>query len=222
MPSLPCEEENASEEANEMASDHAALSTVDVALALQEIRQGNQALSHRMDIRTAEMNESISGLTGMLDGLTSCVTDVEDRIGAAEDQLADMSAELQKLIKDNTFLLDKVESLENYSRRNNIRIVNLREGCEGSDPVSFFANWLPNILGRDYFAKPLVIERAHRTLAPKPSAGEKPRAVLIRFLSYWNRENVLGIVANLTQANKSPILFEVGLQRLVDVVDKNR
>ncbi|CAL9683234.1 unnamed protein product [Knipowitschia caucasica] len=210
LPSSPCEEENASEEANKMALDQAALSTVDVALVLQEIqvRQRNQALSNRMDIRTAEINESISGLRAMLDGLTSRVTDAEDRIGATEDQLANMSAELQKLTKDNTFLLDKVESLENYSRRNNIRIVNLREGCEGSDPVAFFANWLPNILGCDYFAKPLVIERAHRTLAPKPSAGEKPRAVLIRFLSYQDRENVLCIAANLTKANKSPILFE--------------
>lgn len=202
---LSCQEESSQEEASKMALEH---SDVDMALVLREIRAGNQALSNKMDTRTAEINESISGLRGLLDGLTSRVTETEERIGLAEDHLATMSTQLAQLTKDNKFLLDKVESLENYSRRNNIRIVNLREGCEGNDPVTFFAEWLPNMLGREHFAEPLVIERAHRALAARPSAQERPRAVLIRLLKYQDREKILRIAAKLSRANKGSIMFE--------------
>lgn len=83
----------------------------------------------------------------MLDNLTSRVTEVEDRIGGAEDHVAKLDSQVIKLTKDNEYLMEKIESLENYSRRNNIRVLNMREGCEGSDPVTFFANWLPTVLG---------------------------------------------------------------------------
>lgn len=83
----------------------------------------------------------------MLDNLTSRVTEAEDRIGAAEDHVAKLDSQVIKLTKDNEYLMEKIESLENYSRRNNIRVLNMREGCEGSDPVTFFANWLPTVLG---------------------------------------------------------------------------
>lgn len=205
---LSCEEEITHGEASKMALERGAQPDVDMALILQEIRTGNKALSDKMDERTAEINESISGLKVMLDGLTSRVTEAEMRIGTAEDQIADMNAQIAKLTKDNTFLLEKTESLENHSRRNNIRIVNLREGREGSDPVTFFTNWLPKILGHEHFTEPLMIERAHRTLAPRPTANERPRAVLIRLLNYQDREKILHASARLSKANKGPIIFE--------------
>lgn len=173
--SLSHELENPYEEATKMAHGHAAEPPADIALVLKEIRAGNQALSDKMETRTVEINESISGLKPMLDGLTSRVTE-------AEDELANMDTQLAKLTKDNMFLLDKVESLENHSRCNNIRIVNLREGCEDNDPVAFFTNWLPNVLGREHFSEPLMIERVHRTLAPRPPTEGRPRPLLIRLL----------------------------------------
>lgn len=102
--------------------------------------------------------------------------------------------------------MEKVESLENYSRRNNIRVLNVHEGCEGSDPVKFFANWLPTVLGQEHFPEPLIIERAHRTLAPRLSAEERPRALLIRLSKY--REKILCTAAKLSMENKGPIMYE--------------
>ncbi|KAF3834351.1 hypothetical protein F7725_025555 [Dissostichus mawsoni] len=61
-------------------------------LILQEIRNGNQALSSKLDSKTAEINQSISGLKSMLDKLSSRVTEAEDRIGTAEDQLVDLDS----------------------------------------------------------------------------------------------------------------------------------
>ncbi|KAJ7985703.1 hypothetical protein DPEC_G00343200 [Dallia pectoralis] len=178
------------------------------ALILQEIRKGNLALSNKLDTKTAEINESISGLKSMLDNLTSRVPEAEGRIGTTEDHVTELDSRVIKLTKDNEYLMDKIESLENYSRRNNICVLNMREGCEGSDPVTFFANWLPTVLGHEHFSEPLIIERAHRALAQKPSAEERPRAVLICLLKYQDREKILRMAAKLSRESNGPILYE--------------
>ena len=209
VPFALCEEESPQQEASISKMAHGQVQpTGDNALILQEIRNGNQALSNKLDTKTAEINESISGLKSMLDNLTSRVTETEERIGTAEDQLTELDSRVDKLTKDNEHLMEKVESLENYSRRNNIRVLNVREGCEGSDPITFFANWLPTVLGQEHFPEPLIIEQAHRALAPRPSAEERPRAVLIRLLKYQDREKILRTAAKLSRENKGPIMYE--------------
>ncbi|KAK1906077.1 Monopolin complex subunit CSM1 [Dissostichus eleginoides] len=65
-------------------------------LILQGIRNGNQALSSKLDSKTTEINQSISGLKSMLDKLSSRVTEAEDRIGTAEDK-----SRVVKLRKEN-------------------------------------------------------------------------------------------------------------------------
>lgn len=92
-----------------------------------------------------------------------------------------MDTRVNKLCEENDFLLEKVDQLENYNRRNNIRVVGL---YEGTDPVKYFANWIPDILGQEHFGEPLIVERAHCTLSPHPDPGQRPRHVLIRLLKY--------------------------------------
>ncbi|KAK1894744.1 LINE-1 retrotransposable element ORF1 protein [Dissostichus eleginoides] len=174
-------------------------------LILQEIRNGNQALSSKLDSKTAEINQSISGLKSMLDKLSSRVTEAEDRIGTAEDQLVDLDSRVVKLRKENDFLMEKVDQLENYSRRNNIRVINLGESCEGNDPVNFFVNWIPATLGQEHFTEPLIIERAHRAFGPRPPADQRPRPVLIRLLKCQDRDKILRIAAQRSRENKGPI-----------------
>lgn len=113
-----------------------------------------------------------------------CISTVEDTI-ARHDQV------LIQLQKDNAYLKNKVDQMENQSRRSNIRVVGLKEDSEGRDPVRFFTQWIPEVLGIINFTKPLEIERAHRTSAPKPRPDEPPRAVLIRFLRFQDREKIL-------------------------------
>ncbi|KAF3836239.1 hypothetical protein F7725_028797 [Dissostichus mawsoni] len=162
-------------------------------LILQEIRNGNQALSSKLDSKTAEINQSISGLKSMLDKLSSRVTEAEDRIGTAEDQLVDLDSRVVKLRKENDFLMEKVDQLENYSRRNNIRVINLGESCEGNDPPP---------------TEPLIIERAHRAFGPRPPADQRPRPVLIRLLKCQDRDKILRIAAQRSRENKGPIKYD--------------
>lgn len=75
------------------------------------------------------------------------IKDVRDRVG-----------EMEKLI---THLKDKTDDLENRSRRSNIRIINVPEQAEGRDAVGFLEKFIPEMLGKDNFTSPVILERAH-------------------------------------------------------------
>ncbi|XP_039473236.1 uncharacterized protein LOC120441853 [Oreochromis aureus] len=53
-------------------------------------------------------------------------------------------AEAEEKIK---IMAKSLDDLENRSRRDNIRIINLKEGAEGESPIQFFEAWLPAMLG---------------------------------------------------------------------------
>lgn len=180
-------------------------------LILQEIKRGNEALSQKLDFKTAEINQSISELKTVMDGMCSRINEAEERISTAEDKLTGLDSRVLQLSKERDFLMDKVDQLENHSRRNNIRIVNLREGCEGSDPMRFFMDWIPSVLGQEHFAEPLIIERAHRSPASRPPADQRPRPILIRLLRYPDREKILRISAKLSREKGGPITYNGNL-----------
>uniref|UniRef100_A0AAV2KP77 Uncharacterized protein n=1 Tax=Knipowitschia caucasica TaxID=637954 RepID=A0AAV2KP77_KNICA len=98
MDVLPSYDEDLHQEASNMAHEHTT-PPMDIALLLQEIRSGNQALSDKLDKHTTEINQSISGLKTALDGLKSCVNETEDRIGAVEDERSDVRPRWPNLSK---------------------------------------------------------------------------------------------------------------------------
>lgn len=151
-------------------------------IILQEIKNGNKALSNKTDSKTEQLSESISVLKAMLDGLSARITEAEERNSTVEDHLAELGPSVSRLSMENVFLKEKVDQLENYSRHN-ICLINLREGSEGTDSVGFFTNWIPATLGLEHFMEPLIVERAHRTLGPRLPTDQKPRPVLIRLLN---------------------------------------
>jgi len=160
---------------------------------LQEIKHGNEALSQKLDAKTAEMNHSISGLKTVIDGMCSRITEAEERISSAENKLTELDSHVLRLLKEKDFLVDKVDQLENHSRCNNVRIVTLQEGGEGADPVWFFTDWIPSVLGQQHFPEPLIIERAHRSQTYHRPGEKRPRPILIRLLKYQDRDKILRI-----------------------------
>lgn len=72
------------------AQEH--LSDGDLPTLLQGVRNGSEALCKEIHSKTAELNQSISGLKTMLDKLSSRVAKAEERLGTAEDQLVDIDS----------------------------------------------------------------------------------------------------------------------------------
>ncbi|KAJ4918953.1 hypothetical protein JOQ06_024410 [Pogonophryne albipinna] len=141
---------------------------------------------HRNAI-SADFKSSFEALTTTLDGLNSTVAGHGERIGSLEDNSNEVDRRLQHLEnacstlqQDNVLLKTKLADLEGRSRRQNIRIIGLPESLEGPRPTAFFSQLLVDVFGKEVLSSPPELDRAHRSLAPKPAAGDKPRPVIVR------------------------------------------
>lgn len=82
--------------------------------------------------------------------------------------------------------------MENYTRRQNIRILGIPEDTEGPGPSEFITRLLTDVLGEDSFEKPPLVDRAHRSLAPKPTGGDnRPRPFSVKFHHFQTKELIL-------------------------------
>ncbi|CAM4583641.1 unnamed protein product [Leuciscus chuanchicus] len=86
------------------------------------------------------------------------ITEAESRLSQTEDKA---TAALEKTVQS---LSERAEDAENRSRLDNIRIIGLKEGAEGRQPVTFFQTWLPKRLEIETKHGVIKIDRAHRTL----------------------------------------------------------
>ncbi len=86
-------------------------------------------------------------------------------------------------------LTEKMTDMEDKSRRNNIRLVGLPEGMEGSDVADFLrinlSKWIPSLKGRN-----IEIDRAHRVYDGRKNS-DRPRTLIFRVLRWHDRLEIL-------------------------------
>ncbi len=145
----------------------------------------------------AEFNNSIADLKTLITLLGLQISKAETRISSTEDKLEWMDTEVTKLRKDNEYLMNKVEYLKNYNRRNNSHIIGLPQGWEGTDSIKFCTLLFLSIFSQENFSDPVIVERAHRSLVPHPPPESSPRPLLVQFLKYQDRERVLCYAAKM-------------------------
>lgn len=128
--------------------------------------------------------------------------DLDEAMSANDSRLAALEASCKELQVVNTLLKAKVNDLEGRSRRLNVRIAGVKEGDEKGSPTDFVANLLPELLGRENFSRPIKIDRAHRSLRPKPQPNERPRVIIAKV---HNDRDVFDILRLSRQ--RSPLLY---------------
>uniref|UniRef100_A0A672RWL7 L1 transposable element RRM domain-containing protein n=1 Tax=Sinocyclocheilus grahami TaxID=75366 RepID=A0A672RWL7_SINGR len=184
-----------------------------------------QSLESMKNYICVKIESAISGLhsdiNGVKEELTSAVATiqqslssheerlraVEDSATAASDTLAHLETTVAKLQTEVNALSFKCEDLESRSRRNNIRLIGIDEGEEGNRPTEFVSNLLRDMMSLE--EKPLL-DRAHRSLQPKPKSGQPPRPFIIRVHFYHIREQILQRArqnGRLTYKGKPVFLF---------------
>lgn len=152
-----------------------------------------QLTEHKEALLT-EIKDIYAKYEARLDTIQATVNDHQQRICDLEhfaNSTGDVDVKLAALASENAKLRAKVTDLEGRSRRNNIRIVGLPEGIEGTQPTIFFSRLLVEVLGAEVLTSPPELDRAHRTLAAKPGPSNRPRAVLICFHQFQTRERVI-------------------------------
>ena len=139
------------------------------------LRSVNESLG-KLEIKVDNMMKRIDDVAATTAALVAYQTEAETRISQLEDDIAPIKDRLEALEKANKELKDKVSELECRHRRKNIKLLNLKESTEGSDPLAFFEAFIPKLLQLP--VQNISIDRAHRGFGvPKE---DRPRAVVIK------------------------------------------
>ena len=153
---------------------------------IQELGSVQQKIQEHLPTIQATTTRIESELTS----LATRVNQAEQRISDMEDTLSPLSAGYKALESSTSVLAQRVEYLENYSRRNNLRLVNIPEGMEGTNIKSFATDLLKDILRIPDDQTAPEVERVHR-LGPQRGQNEKPRTILLRLQRFEDREKIL-------------------------------
>ena len=159
-------------------------------------------LAKALDLMTNKLmvaiNEKLEPLAQTVLSHTTELKKTKDRLDEAEARVLQLETAnesqgnritaLEKKVED---LIDHVDDLENRGRRKNIRIFNLPEDVEGKNALDFFEHWLPDFLDMDAKGGRVKLERAHRSLMPKPAPEQRPRPVIIRFHAFPEKQRVM-------------------------------
>ncbi|KAL1276697.1 hypothetical protein QQF64_036320 [Cirrhinus molitorella] len=133
-------------------------------------------LESGLDVKVNSIIKRIDEVAAATESLSSRLAETETRISAVEDDITPLKKKLSALKKLNMTLTEKITDLERQSRRDNIRILNLRESVEGSNPLQFFESFIPKLL--ELPVPCIEIDRAHHGLGT-PTDG-RPRPVILK------------------------------------------
>lgn len=149
--------------------------------------QANMAILIQDSIKP--LQDSVNALHSSVNAFQARLTSAEVRIGENFENLTAAENKIKVLEKQNESLYNRLEDLENRSRRSNLRVLNIPEKSEhGKDNIVFISELLRDVMGPDIFPTPPQLERAHRT---GPATGARPRPFIVCFLRCQDREAVL-------------------------------
>uniref|UniRef100_H2ZUV6 L1 transposable element RRM domain-containing protein n=1 Tax=Latimeria chalumnae TaxID=7897 RepID=H2ZUV6_LATCH len=149
-----------------------------------------QTLILQLTSDVAEVKLGIQNLQASQDFLGTRIVEAERWISKIKDSAEEETQRLLQMEQKLTTAVQRIEDLENRSRRNNVKIVGFPEGVEGGNPIKFLQSVLPELLDLKHDL-PLQIERARHTLGPRPTPGQRPRAFVIKLLCFPTRELLL-------------------------------
>uniref|UniRef100_A0A673AR91 L1 transposable element RRM domain-containing protein n=1 Tax=Sphaeramia orbicularis TaxID=375764 RepID=A0A673AR91_9TELE len=139
-----------------------------------------------MEQKFTELHSTLDKLSSRIEDNTKRITETENRISDGEDHITTLENKLNDLEQRVKILTDRAEDSENRSRRDNIRIIGLKEGAEGNQAVKFFGNWLPDTLGLETKRGSIKIDRAHGALGPAKKNYNRP--VIIKLHNFKKGE----------------------------------
>lgn len=161
---------------------------VNLMMILKELRGvGKEVKEFRKDTK-----KQLQDIREEQDKINARLNDVETRVAGHEDMLQCTDEVLAEMITTQEQLQLKLTSLEAYSRRETLRLYGIPEGAEsGSQSMVHFVEKLLRENLNIPASTALQIQRAHRALSPPAPNGSQPRSILVKFLCFTVKEEVL-------------------------------
>ncbi len=141
----------------------------------------------RADIQAT--NNSVKELRVEPEALASATKQTRDRVDSIQAAAREDRRTVTDLRNQLERLTEKMTDIEDRSRRNNVRLVGLPEGMEGSDVAGFLrvnlSKWIPSLKGRN-----IEIDRAHCVYDGRKNS-DRPRTLIFRVLRWHDRSEIL-------------------------------
>lgn len=133
----------------------------------------------------AEIVNNTTAIRSEVDKMKATITDMETGLSTCADDITTLQTEVAKLKTEVAQVRMKNEDLEGRQRRNNIRIVGVKEG-PGSCSTTSVSKLLREALNLD---KDILVDRSHRGMGQNKHG--KPRVIVARLHYYQDCLNVL-------------------------------
>lgn len=157
---------------------------------LRNFRKEHADASKDTKAALSRVETTLKDVVDRTDILEQQVTETQQRVSNNEDQIQRHERAIRHLLHREANLTAKCEDIESRARRNNLRIYGIKEGEEKNDMIPFITGLIRTSLKLPDDMD-LGIERAHRSLTMKPKDTAPPRSVIVRFLDYRVKDNVL-------------------------------
>lgn len=175
--------------ANMSANASSELSMEDViAQVLEKQQSALESIVHNA-VKGAlqEINTSLQLIRTELERQGSTVHDLVQQVGDNQRKSGEIRKVVNACVEDQKKFELKLAEMEDRSRRNNVRIIGIKEGREADDPVGFLQRQLPLWIPKLHNKPVIEIDRAHR-IHGKHTAS---RTMIFRCLRYQDRHTIL-------------------------------
>lgn len=139
----------------------------DIEALRTETITNSQKLRHEFEDEIGKLQRHHTDIAAEQAAMAKSLNDALERIAELDRRNDVQSREMKRLH-------EKCTDLESRSRRQNLRIIRVPEGAEGASATRFMADFFTEVLGPENFTSPVIIDRAHRSLASKPKSAERP------------------------------------------------
>ncbi len=134
-------------------------------------------------------NKSVKELREKLEAIATAAKQTRDRVDSVQADAREDRRTVTDLRNQLERLTEKMTDMEDRSRRNNVRLMGLPEGAEGSNAAGFLrvnlSKWIPSLKGHD-----IEIDRAHRVY-DRGRGSDRPRTLIFRVLRWHDRSEIL-------------------------------
>lgn len=131
-----------------------------------------------MEVQANTLQRALQDIKAQFHQLSQQVSANECRLGETFQDVHDLKGKYETLQKSQLQLSNKVDDLENRSRRCNLRIVGIPDTIKGPELFKFLQTTMPSLLLIQEACSDMVMERAHRLGPQRPDSKARPRVVI--------------------------------------------
>ena len=164
-----------------MAAEHSPLTLETFIIELEKSRKSTTAeLTASLNAALAPINSTLESIVATVAKHTSSISEMETALSTHSDSITSLEQEVAELRSKRTTVTEEhgtpqaaVEDLISRAKRQNLRVIGLPEDIEGNNPRQFMADLFKEVAAEALLSSTPELDRAHRSLRPKPRQGKK-------------------------------------------------